>query len=756
MSDTAMMRSVQKAYMRNLTVAFLLVLLCLLPVSSDAGERGPRPKIGLVLGGGGAKGAAHVGVLKVLEELRIPVDRIAGTSMGAIVGGMYASGMSPEEIEQFLLSMDWNELLTDNPQRQDIGYRRKSEDYYNLSKFTFGYRDGRLRTAKAIFEAEKIGLLFETLFLPVAGIRDFDRLPVPFRAVSADMETGEMVVIGSGRLAEAARASMSLPGIFPPVEAEGRYLTDGGIVRNLPVDVVRSLGADIIIAVDVGKPLLRRDELGSSLVVMNQAMDVMIKENVLRQIALLGARDVLIRPDLGTISTEDFERGAEAAERGERAARQAAGELSRYSVSEEEYVAFISQQRRQRVPSVRVGTVGVDGFERVSPEAVRYRFGTRSGEVLDPATLRERVGPVYGMGDFERIDLEVEPREDVYDVALRAHEKPWGPNYLRFGLSLQSSFDGGSDYNLLVDYTMRWVNRLGAEWKNQVQFGEEHRFFSEFYQPVFPTRTLFIAPYFRWEQRFLDVFYGDDVIAQYRVRQRQWGADLGVQPWTYGEVRLGYIRDQVQARPQVGLPFYPGIDVTQGALRLRAIADQLDSVAFPRRGYVAWLNVYSTRESLGAANPYDKIETAVAKAFTFDSYTVLGNLRYGTHGRDDLAYYDLYTLGGFFNLSAYQKDQLAGQVMAFGKLVVYRQARSSVVGSVLGKLYVGGSIEAGNVWERTSEMAWDNLHLSASAFVGYDTLFGPLYVGFAAGDRGHDTIFLFLGTSFGTPIQGTP
>ena len=734
----------------------LFVLLFLLPAASVAGDVQARPRIGLVLGGGGAKGAAHVGVLKVLEELRIPVDSIAGTSMGAIVGGMYASGMSPAEIELFLVSTDWNELFTDDTQRKDIGFRRKSEDYENLAKISLGYRAGHFLSAKALFEAEKIGLLFEMELLPVSGIRDFDGLPVPFRAISADLETGEMVVIKSGRLAEAVRASMSLPGIFPPVEIGGKYLTDGGIVRNLPVDVVRSLGVDIVIAVDVGKPLHGHEALGSSLVVMDQAMDIMIKDNVRRQIDLLGEGDALVLPDLGTIGTQDFERGAEAAARGELAARQAAETLGRYSVSEEEYAKFIARQRRPRVSALRVGSVGVDGLERVNDAAVLYRFGTREGEVLDPATLRRRVGPVYGMGDFERIDLEAAPRGDVYDMTLHAHEKPWGPNYLRFGLSLQSSFDGGSDYNMLVDYTMRWVNRLGAEWKNQVQFGEQHLFFSEFYQPLFPTRTLFIAPYFKWEQRFDDIYFFDDIIARYRVRQQQWGADLGVQPWTYGEVRLGYVRDQVQARYQVGLPGFPAFDLTQGAVRLRAIVDQLDSIAFPRRGYFAWLKIYSTRESLGAPDPYDRIEAEVVKAFTLDRYTVLGNLRYGTHASHDLPSFDLHPLGGFFNLSAYQKNQLAGQVMAFGKLVAYRQARPTIVGSVLGKFYIGGSLEAGNVWDRTGDMAWDDLHLSASAFVGYDTLFGPLYVGVAAGDRGHETVFLFLGTSFGTSYQGKP
>ncbi len=742
------------AALRPFPVLWLLLALFALPPSQAvAQEKAARPKIGLVLGGGGAKGAAHVGVLKVIEELRVPVDCIAGTSMGAIVGGMYASGMSPAEIETFLIETDWNELFSDEPPRKDIGFRRKSEDFYNLSQFTIGYRDGRFRTAQSLFQAEKISLLLATLFLPAAGTSDFDRLPIPFRAVSADLETGDRVVLGNGRLSEAVRASMSLPGIFPPVEIDGRHLTDGGVVGNLPVEVVRDMGADVIIAVDVGKALLARSELRSSIAVMDQTMDIMIKKNVREETHLLGTRDVFIHPDLGGIATQDFERGVEAAARGQAAAREETGDLARYAVSEEDYAAFLRRQRRPRIASVRIGSVRTAGLERVSPDAVLHRFGTAEGEVLDPDTLRRRVGPVYGMGDFERIDLQVTPRDDVYDVLLRPQEKPWGPNYLRFGLSLESSFDGGSEYNMLIDYTLRWVNRLGAEWRNQVQFGGRHFLFSEFYQPLFPTRTLFFAPYVRWDQRFENLYLKDDVVAQYRIRDRLYGVDLGVQPWTYGEVRLGYVKETAQARLKVGLPLLPGVDVTQGGLRLRAIVDQFDKVTFPREGYFAWLNVYSTRPQTGAVQPYDKIDTLAAAASTFGPYTVMGNVRYGTHGRDDLPAFDQHHLGGFFNLSAYQRDQLFGQVLAFGKLLVYRRAETTMAGSLLGKFYIGGSLEAGNVWETASAVAWDDVRLSASAFIAYDTIFGPLYIGTAVGDRGHDTIFLYLGNSFGSLVR---
>jgi len=403
------------------------VLLCLLPLSSGAGERAAaaedRPRIGR----GGAKGAAHVGVLKVLEELRIPIDSIAGTSMGAIVGGMYASGMSPAEIEQFLASTDWNELFTDDTQRQDVGFRRKSEDYENLAKISLGYRDGHFLSAKALFEAEKIGLLFEMQLLPASGIR----ISIACRCLFGPFPRTSRRRDGrarSGRLAEAVRASMSLPGIFPPVVIGGRHLTDGGIVRNLPsMSSVPSGGHHHCRG--RGKPLAGHEALGSSLVVMDQAMDIMIKDNVRRQMALLGERDVLIRPDLGTIGTEDFERGAEAAERGELAARTAAGALSRYSVSEEEY-RHSRPAATARVPALRVGTVSVDGLERVNDEAVLHRFGTREGEVLDPRPEAPR-RPRVRYGDFERIDLERHPAGRLRSLAPCSREA-LGPNYLRF------------------------------------------------------------------------------------------------------------------------------------------------------------------------------------------------------------------------------------------------------------------------------------------------------------------------------------
>jgi NTE family protein len=641
-------------------------------------------------------------------------------------------------------ALDWDDLFTDSPPRSQIDFWRKREDFTILSAVELGVKDGRLRTPRAVIAGQKIGLLFETLLMPVSDITDFDKLPTPYRAVASDLETGDTVVLKSGRLADAARASMSVPGVFPPVEVNGRFLADGGIVRNLPVDVVRSMGADIIIAVDVGQNLPSREELVSPMVIMNQMVDIMIKENVKAQIDQLGRKDVFIRPDLGTISSGDFKRGKEAIERGLQAARETEAELRRLSVSEQEYAPYRARHQRRPPTSVRVGTVAVEGLSRVSPETVRSKLETKPGQEITIEQLKHQIGIVYGMGDFERVALEAQRRDDFYDMKIRVQEKSWGPNYFRWGLSFSSTSKGGGDYNILGDYTMRWFNRLGAEWKNQVQFGSHNRLLSEFYQPLESSRTIFVAPRIAWDQRFVDLYRGDDIIAEYRVRKATAGVDFGIQPWTYGEIRLGYEAGTGEQSLYKGAQVLPQRDFDLGAVRIRAIADQLDNVNFPHTGYMGWTDYYDSMPGLGADDRYRMIEVGFVKAFTHRSYTVLASALFGSYINDPVPFYAEFTLGGFMHLSGYQQDQLRGQQAGLGRLIAYWRASQSL----LGNFYVGASLETGNVWQTGESMAFNDLLLAGSAFIGYDTVLGPLYLGVGTAERGNTSLYFYLGRVF--------
>ncbi len=707
-----------------------------------------RPKIGLVLGGGGAKGAAHIGVLKVLEELRIPVDYIAGTSMGAVVGSLYASGASAAECERVLTTVDWNDLFRDDPPRDEISFRRKQEDFTYMAKAAVGVKTTGIHLPKAFVAGQKIGVFFETLFLPVAGITDFDRLPIPYRAVASDLETGEIVVLKNGRLADAARASMSVPGLFPPTELDGRYLLDGGIVRNLPVDIVKNMGADIIIAVDVGQPFPKRDKLVSSIQVAGQMIDIMMKANVQAQIETLGEKDVFINPVLGDLGSTDFHRGKEAADLGEAAARQQLEGLRRYAVSEEEYGVFAARSNRSRAQEqpLRIISVTVDGssLENIPKEIVEGQVEIKAGDVLTRNELQQKISLLYGVGDFERVDSHLFPNGEGWDVELKPIEKPWGPNYMKLGVNLNTNFAGGGTYNILIDDTQRWINELGAEWKNLLQIGDEMAFYSEFYQPVTESKAWFVAPYGRARQRFVDFYEGEDIVAEYRARELDWGLDLGMDPWSYGEIRFGYVGGVLDPDVQKGMVELPSGQIHRGGVRLKLIADQLDNVNFPRKGGIARLDFYAARPELGDDREYNRLDVSFTKLYTYEQYTIAASGLFKSYVDQALPVYDQVTLGGFLNLSGLATDQLRGQRAALGKLVAYWQANTSIIGD----LYLGGSIESGNAWKENEAIVADDLRIAGSVFVGFDSVLGPLYLAYGQADEGMSALYFYLGRTF--------
>jgi len=741
------MATLKKTTAMLLSVSAVILSLCIVFPKPSFGEETTRPKIGLVLGGGGAKGAAHIGVLKVLEEQKIPVDYIAGTSMGAIVAALYASGLSAGELEKVITSIDWKDVFSGDPDRRDIDYRRKVEDYQHLSRLSVGIKDGKVATPKGLIKDQKVNVLFETLMLHTSDIDDFDKLPIPYRAVAADLETGEMVVLKGGRLADAARASMSVPGAFPPVELNGRLLIDGGIVRNLPVDIVREMGADIIICVDVDKPMATRDELGGSLSILNQMIDIMMKKNVREQVKTLGPQDVYMNPDLGKLGSADFDKAAEISRLGEKAARAKIDSLKRYSVSEKEYAAFAAKHHRDLVKEVKVAAVKieVEGKSKISPDYVASRLSVKPGETINVEQIKEQAGIVYGTGDFERVDLQAKKRDDGYDLIVKAKEKSWGPNYLRVGVAFESDFKGTSNYNILADYTRRWINSLGAEWKTQVNLGSPSGIYSEFYQPLSVDRLFFISPHAEWKQDPVDVFSGHKRVAEYRITSYQGGIDLGIQPWVYGEARVGLQFGKFRADGITGNVDLPTHNATRGAIVVQGRLDQLDNVNFPNNGYLAQFQSISSLKSLGSDDEYNKVQGSILGAYTLSKQTILAALQAGAHIGNDLPFYDTFTLGGLFKLSGLSTGQLRGQTMAVGRLITYHKVGSSFIGD----LYLGASLESGNVWtEEEKKFDLGNLRLAGSLFVGYDTILGPLYLAVGHADGGFNAGYFFLGRPF--------
>mgnify|MGYP001135942702 FL=1 len=710
--------------------------------SSQAAEPA-RPKIGLVLGGGGARGSAHVGVLKVLEELRIPVDVIAGNSMGAIVGGLYASGMTPTEIEHELKTIDWDDVFDDAPPRPDRSFRRKRDDDLYLVKPKMGFSDGEVKLPLALIQGQKFDLQLSRLTLPVADVRDFDQLSIPFRAVAADIETGHEVVLKSGDLARAIRASMAVPGAFDPVEIDGKLLVDGLVANNVPVNVARDMGADILIVVDVGSGLFTRAEIKGFVDVVAQLSNILSERNVEQQLATLKPHDILIKPKLGKLGAGDFDRAGDGIAKGELAAREMRANLARLSVAPDAYRQYMAG-RGSRAAAPVIQFVRLDNQSRISDEAILSHFSLKPGDKLDSARLDRDIGIIYGIDVFESVRYEVVNEDGKTGLVLHAREKSWGPNYLQFGIRLADTFEGDSSYNLGVLYTMTAINELNGEVRLGLQVGEDLSAGAEWYQPIDVASRYFVNTGISARRDQYSIFEGDDIVSEYNILR--WGINLagGRELGRWGEARIGYRWSRGEADVSIGAPGLDDYEFTNAELYARLFVDTLDNVFFPTSGDKAVFEFAASREALGSDSEYEQAIFAYSRAFTRGRSSLVGAVRFNYTLDDEAPPESLFRSGGFLNLSGFRPNQLSGPYSGELALVAYRR----ILDAKLMPAYIGASIEYGNVWQDKDDITFDNAILNGSVFVGADTPIGPLYVGLGMAEGGRYTGFFYLGPVF--------
>jgi NTE family protein len=509
----------------------------------DAGAKvtpAKRPKICLALSGGGARGAAHIGVLKVLEQYRVPIDCIAGTSMGSLVGAAYATGMTIEEMDQITRSITTELIVKENPPREELSMQRKSEDYTLLFGPEIGLVGSKLKFPKGVVTGVQLETVLRKLS-KVKGFQRFDDLAIPFRAVATDLVTGKAVVFKEGELANVMRASMSVPGAVAPAEFGGMILVDGMLTENLPVQVARSMGADIVIAVNVGTPLLKRDQLDGIFGVAGQMVSILTEQNVQASIALLKPTDLLISPELGNYTTADFDALAKIAVLGEPAAEKVAGRLKGLSLPPAAYAELRKRQTVAPAPDLRkIDEIRVVDLKRVNPETVIADMETVAGQPINQEALDRDMRRIYGTGDFEHVNYTLIDGPGKRVLAVDAVEKTWGPDYVRFGLGLSSDFSSQSSYfNLAASYRKTWINSLGASWRNMVQFGFNNMVASEFYQPLNAEGDYFVAPNISYLTRPVYLYQGRNNVASYNFSSAQLGLALGANFKRYGELRVG-------------------------------------------------------------------------------------------------------------------------------------------------------------------------------------------------------------------------
>ena len=724
-----------------MTQALRLALTgCLLLVQLGFAYAADRPKVGLVLGGGGARGFAHIGVLEELERLRIPVDCVAGTSMGALVAGAWAAGLDAAAMRREMDKADWNDLFQDNPGYAEVNYRSKRLSQRYLPGSEFGVTANGMVSPPGVVTGQKIKLFLNQLVHSETGERLIEDLSLPVSIIATDIGTGERVVFRKGSLTQAMRASMSVPGLLAPLEYSGRKLVDGGLVDNLPIkEVHERCGAQVVIAVNVGSPLLKSSEITGVLSVSAQMVFILTEQNVTESLALLQPTDIYIKPDLDGISAVDFERSSDAADRG-RSAAMAATQLERLSVDGDSYAAW--RQQWSPAPQVvpLVNAIEIAGLHTVNPTAVARHIEQPLNQPLDLPTLNRNLLRIYGDGDFERVDytLTHDGQQDV--LRILPVEKTWGPDYLRAGLNLNSTLTGRSSYSVRAAYQKTWLNSLGGELLLSGEIGSNTGVSAEFHQPLDAAQRYFVDAAASLRREDFAIFVDDLRISDYRKDIARVDLLAGINFGPAGQARLGWREDRQRSLITTGLPLLPTTPLrVSGALATLEL-DQKNQLLVATSGWAAKASWFES-----AKRDYDRITLGVDGALQFKDWVLglRGSYVGSTHGK--LPLQDAARLGGFLNLSGFADGQLSGNRIGYMHVRGERIFGRMPLG-LRGDLRLGLALEAGRVGRPLSEPDRTGVLDSALIYFRGETPFGVAYVGLGRSSSGPVNAYFFLGT----------
>ena len=732
------------------TVAALCAASASLSVTAQdlaAPDPGPRPRVGLVLGGGGAMGAAHIGVIKVLEELHVPVDCIAGTSMGALIGGAYASGMRGDELERFVTSIDWEGVFGTEKLRLYQPMNVKREDETISNKLEFGLAQNGLIAPRGLFDTQQIESLIRNMVSRQSSVTDFDKLPIPFRAVSTDLKSGGMVVFDSGDLPTALRASMSVPGAFSPLEVGDWLLVDGGITRNLPVDVARQTCADVVIAIAVDMPDPPVDSMRSATGSISRMLDILIEKNEQDSLDSLGPDDVGLDIVLEGVGSTDFYKAAAAIEQGEAAARRAAAELAALAMPADQYAAWQAATRHDGAPTPdrTIEAVVIDGVDPDTADYLRRQVNSKPGQTLDEARIAEDALRIYATGQYESVAHRVEG-SDPARVVFTPVAKSWGPTYLTFDYGIEAS--SGRSAEVLVNAKLRrtWPETRGIEWRSLLQLGAENIAETDLRVPLDGARRWFLLPRAGWSSEIEDFFLAGKRITSYEFRNLRGELRLGLEMGTWGEIQAGLYRRVDDTNLDIGIPGLPeekGLD--DAGYLFEFERDTRDSDLWATQGSRQRLEVRVAENGLGAERSYQTAllewnQSAVWRRNLLGFLEVSG----GTSFDSDPPAQQWFRLGGPGAMSALQRGELRGTDFAHTRLGF--GWRIPGLDNLLGMtLFAGAALEAGTIRYDGSEGRFGDLLLGSQLFLGGNTPFGPVTLSLGLGESGDYALYVGIG-----------
>ena len=706
-----------------------------------------RPRIGLVLAGGGAKGGAHVGVLKVMEELRVPIDCIAGTSMGALVGAGYSSGIPAAQLEAFLTGIDWKLVVGGQGQRELQPFEQKRSGVTYSNNLELGLKDGAVKIPGGLVSAVSIEDLLRSYVAKARTQPDFDKLPIPFRAVATDMVTGEMVVLRRGDLATALRASMAIPGAFAPVYVGDQILSDGGLVRNIPVDVARELCAEVVIVVNLVEPSVDPSRLQSATQLLSRSMDVMIVANEALQLDSLTGRDVRIDIPTGDIGTADFERVPETIPLGEAAAREAAERLAAFSVSESEYLAWRNRVTEEQDIEVSLAGIRYEGLERVNPEYLRARSQLAAGTRVDNDEISAEARRMSVLREFESTEYRLEDDAESPTLVWLPKEKRWGPNYLQVDLGLYTSGSGDLAFSLYGRHTRTWLNPLGAEWRNVLEVGYDSQLKTAFYQPLDISQTFFVEPAAGWLRTQEDVFIDGDRAATYLISNLSAGLDFGMNIGNQAQVRAGYVYTQRDVEVETGSPELDDSRYDDAGWLVSATYDSRDTPFNPTSGIAATVEYLQSNRSLGASRSWERVEMGFGAAIPVFNDVVWLNLAMGNELGSKLPKDRYFAIGGPNSFPGYQLGEVRSEEYWLASASYLWKVKELL--SLRGQaLYIGAQLTAGDNSDRLDLVDRGTVY-GGSVYLTGRTLVGPLTVGFGLTSKDASSFWVAVGRPIG-------
>ncbi|CAK1835523.1 NTE family protein [Vibrio crassostreae] len=745
--------------------------------SQQAEQAHKRPTVAVVLAGGGAKGAAHIGVLKALEEMQIPVDYITGTSMGSYVGGLYATGMSADEIESFIYTVDWNRGYRDRVNRSDRRVRDKEyEDRYQLNT-DLGLGWGEIKARKGVVQGQNMLRILRETTGNLSPLDSFDHLAIPYRSVATDIIELEEVVIDHGHLVDAMMASMSVPGALPPYSLDGRMLVDGGVTNNMPVDVARAMGADIVIAVDISTNYKSKEDFTNFLAAADQLSNYLVQRSTQEQAATLTDHDFFLRPDVGEMETTEFDKMPTAYHAGYEATRQYTEQLSKLSLSNADYQHYIDDKQKARRQlkhgdKTKIDKVVINNNTHYSDKLIENRLNLDAGEVLKTSEIESKVQDLYALDRFELVTYEFDTIDGEEQLHVDVDEKSWGPNYLNFRFFLEDDFSTTSQYSIGLSANFTDINSHGAELRTNIEMGTDKRIEAELYSPFFSSQKLFTSASIVYSKQNRNLPVDIDEIEEptldvtndyFPMTYSEYVGELalGYQPTLWQELKFGlrYTDGDVEVAslPSLGSGGYKRIGGFMG-YRL----DTLDNFSLPTKGFFVDLEYlvshddFDNDSSVGESDLTSESDTVYEFSANFmaaqsiEKHTLVAKLDYGiVESKNSVFPIDPKELGGFLNLSGIPRNSLIGQNLAYTSLIYRYKWFENDFGLFKSPFYVGASIEHGGVWSN-NDLSIDEapMYTAGSVFAGVDSPIGPIILAYGRTEDNFDSVYLIVGTSY--------